>query len=97
MEIDLFSEVEKMISVENIRSHVQEFAKFNRYTGTSQGEQAAKYISDIVKSYGVEIRNYVYEAYTSLPLSASILCEGKTIRAIAAVYSGNIQDLEGVL
>ena len=97
MERGLFSEVEKMLSMENIRSHVQEFAKFNRYTGTPQGERAAKYISDTVKSYGVEIRNYVYEAYTSLPLSASILCEGKTIRAIAAVYSGSIRELESVL
>ncbi|HWR12759.1 MAG TPA: M28 family peptidase [Rectinemataceae bacterium] len=46
---------------------------------------------------GIETRRLWYDAYLSLPKSASIEMDGQVLHAIAAVYSGEARDLRGEL
>ena len=97
MERSLLENVKKLISPERIEAHVRELAKYDRYTGTEQGEKAAEYIYSTLEREGVQARKYVYQAYTSLPIHAAVFCGEKEIRALASVYGGSAKGLRGIL
>ena len=97
MERTLFENVKKLISPERIEAHVRELAKYDRYTGTEQGEKAAEYIYNVLEQEGIQVRKYVYQAYTSLPVHAAVFCGEKEIRALASVYGGSAKGLLGTL
>ena len=93
----LFAEVKARLSLERIRKHVEVLNRYYRYTGTEQGETAARYITDQCREYGIDVEPYTYDAYLSLPLEARLEAGGNSYPALAAVYSGQAASLKGSL
>ena len=91
----LFEQIKQRVSLENITQSVKYFNTLHRYTGTADGEASVDYIIGKMKESGIETRRLLYDAYVSLPLSASIEIDGRKLRAIAAVYSGKASHLQG--
>lgn len=96
-EATLFGELSRKISPEAIAASVRHFSTLSRATGSADGEAAARYIAEKLHEYGVACGEYSYDAYVSYPIYASVRQGGVSYKAIAAVYSGPAQDLEGEL
>lgn len=85
---------------ENMLETIRKFNTLYRYTGYPEGEAAAAYIKEKLDEYGVKNKTYEYEAFLGLPLQASVCVtapEMMEIKAIADVFSGSCDDLEGSL
>lgn len=93
----LFDAVSGQFSPDNVVRTVEYFNTLPRYTGTKEGEAAANHIMEKMSQYGVDARRYTYDAYLSRPLSASIQLGFERFAAIAAVYSGEANHLQGEL
>lgn len=70
-ERDISEKIIDEISYENMRETVLYFNQLHRYTGYPQAEEAAAYLVKKLHEYGVPCEGKKYEAYLSLPLSAS--------------------------
>ena len=94
---ELFERLCGEISYSNILESVDFFNTLFRYSGSPSGEAAVDYIVAKMNEYGVRTRRECYNIYRSLPLEAEIVFDGESIPAIAAVYSGEAENLEGEL
>lgn len=94
---ELFEVLNRELSLENIKASVNVFNQLYRYTGREQGEKAAFWILDKLKEYGLTPEELKYEAYTSLPISARIWTEDREWKALGAVFSNSIENLNAPL
>lgn len=85
---------------QNMLETIHKFNTLYRYTGYPAGEEAAFYLQEKLNEYGVENHMYEYDAYLGLPLEAKVTVtspEHCELRAIADVFSGNCENLQGPL
>lgn len=81
------------VSLPLMRGTLEAFAKLHRYSGSEQGEEAVEYIVKYLEKEGVPCKTLSYDCYRSLPVSASVTVNGVKYDALAAVYSGEAEDL----
>lgn len=82
---------------ENMLETIQYFSTLYRYSGTSDGEKAVRYLEDKLSSWGVSYEHCQYDGFFSIPLSASLTAFGNTYDLIADVYSREADGLTGDL
>lgn len=84
------------IDIDRLRSHVEKFADLNRYPGTDDQWEAAKYVENTLEEDGVTVDLETITAYTSVPQSATVAVTGPTQRtvtdAITTSFSANTPD-----
>lgn len=103
MDLDHGILVERILNELSLRRMKQDAAalsRFDRYSGSEEGEQAVDYIMGELKTAGVAAERLSYEMYRSLPISSTITIlkpDSATIEATAVVYSGNAEALRGEL
>lgn len=87
------------VNVDNIWRDAEAFSRWERYTGSEDGEAAVDYIIKRMEEYHVPVRRETYRAYRSLPVSAMVEVlspeKGRRYAATAAVYSGRAEKLTG--
>lgn len=76
-----------------MRKTLESFDSLHRYSGSEHGEKAVAYIQEYLGKFGVPCEIMSYDCYRSLPVSASVRTEEKTYEALAAVYSGEADNL----
>ena len=97
---NLFEDLRKSISLDEMDEMLYAFDKWERYTGSPAGEAAVDYIMDSLRKYGVTCHTEEYEPLVSLPICASVEVLGENriqIPAIADVFSTDANDLVGEL
>ena len=94
----LYQQIEEELNLDRMVRHITEIGRLHRYTGTPQGEQFVDELTAKLEAVGIPYTVDQYEAYTSLPISASLTLECKEqLPAIADVYSGSAENLSGEL
>ncbi|CAM5762929.1 M28 family peptidase [Bosea minatitlanensis] len=65
-----------------LMSHMREFARWIKLSGTPEEEKAFRYIDKKLTSYGFRTQTILHDAYISLPGDASIEIDGRIIACI---------------
>lgn len=85
------------LSGKNMLETVRSFNRLYRYSGTPDGEEAARILGKKLDQYGVPYETCVYDGLFSRPLSASLTAAGKTYPLVGDVYSEEADGLSGEL
>ena len=92
---DLISEIDDG----ELRQTILKFSRLNRYTGSRDGEEAVDYLMRKLHSYGIPCHTEEFEFLRSYPVITrlTVNTEGREepIEAMAAVFSGNCDNLTG--
>lgn len=97
-----FSEIiTETLDLGRMMEDVETFSHLERYSGSPDGEQAAKIIAERMESLGIPVMRETYRIYRSLPGEASVAAEGPEGARIYPltpyVYSGQADALEAAL
>ncbi|MFN2203214.1 MAG: M28 family peptidase, partial [Caldilineaceae bacterium] len=68
-------------------SLIERFTSLVRESGSEEEREAAQYIAEQLDKFGVPYEVYDPEIYLSVPISASLVYEGKTVRAKPPAFS----------
>lgn len=85
------------LSSKNMLETVKSFNHLHRYSGTPDGEEAARILGEKLEQYGVPYEVCVYDGFFSRPLSAFLTAEGNTYPLVGDVYSREADGLLGEL
>jgi len=97
---DLSEKIISELNYKNMLATVNHFSHLYRYTGHPDGEAAVDYLVAKLDEYGITADRLFYDAYLSLPLDAKVdmfFPSEKSVKVIAAVYSGEAKGLAGDL
>ena len=95
---NLFRQIETELDLDRMVRHIEAMSQWHRYTGTPQGERFVDDLTARLAEASIPCSVETYDAYTSLPLSASLtLDSGETLGLIGDVFSGEAADLRGEL
>lgn len=98
-----YKEFEKLIlselNLERMKQDGEVLGTLQRYSGSADGEKSVDYILSELEKVGVCQKRLRHEMFRSLPVCASVTVAGEEepIGAIAAVYSGEADQLTGEL
>lgn len=95
--MDLKQRLLEELNLQSMTKTVTELSHFHRYSGLSGGEKAADYLENLLKAMGIPVEMCQYEGYYSIPVSASVMIEGRRFDLIADVYSSEANALTGEL
>ena len=89
---NLFRQIETELDLDRMVRHIEAMSQWHRYTGTPQGERFVDDLTARLAEASIPCSVETYDAYTSLPLSASLtLDSGETLRRM--VGSGHLVGL----
>lgn len=104
--MDSWAEMEEQIlkelNLHRMKEDAEVFSRLERYSGSEAGEAAVDYLVQELEAAGIEHERHYYELMRSLPVQASVTVKKSgepdfTVEAIAAVYSGEANGLQGEL
>lgn len=75
------------VSGPGLMQHVREIVRWPRHAGTPEEREAFGYLERVLDGYGYRTRLHVHDAYISLPVSARVEWNGRTLRALAHSFS----------
>lgn len=100
-ELEFSETIAAALDRERIMADVETFSRLERYSGSSEGEDAAAIIAERMEQLEIPVKREVYEIYRSLPGEASVTVEGrdgkKTFLVTPYVYSGQADSLNAAL
>lgn len=79
---DLLSRLASDISAEPMMAHLAEFSRWQKLAGSEEEATSLNYVRQQLDAYGLETTLLHHDAFISLPLDASLIFNGKEIRAI---------------
>jgi len=78
-------EILKEVSADLLMQHVHKIAEHVRISGSDEEAKSLEYVKKILKSYGLRVQEYLFEAYIGYPESAKLLLTGPESRNIEGV------------
>jgi hypothetical protein len=86
----LEKEVLEEISADLLMHHVRKIAEHIRISGSVGEAKSLWYVKKVLKSYGLSVKHYTFEAYIGYPISAKLLLtrpERREIRGVSAALA----------
>lgn len=75
------------VSGPEMMANLQQIARWVKLSGTAEEREALAFVEQRMKDYGFRTQVLLHDAFISLPGKASVLVDGKAIRAITQSFS----------